>query len=615
MDLERMWYDRFRSFVAESQVHDDYSTSSRKKHCLSVVGFCTLTYCVLWESLHRPLTFHSLSSTVPAKLVSKAGLRLHYQTTYNLAFNWELGSSVDLRCVPISLWILVSGLTVNQTGLDHLFSSFEIPPNPSFFKELEVYITSDDNIKISFGPFNPELHRGKAGEDKSLQIFDDLCSEVFKQANRLLYQDVPVERDPSGSSLFKGTEDNTSTGSTSAPEGGPANNPPAQGFSTSRKPRIELAWKTPPQTRATVASIAQHYKQHLELLRIRGTMTLQQLPALSIKEISPIHHRCSGRFILLHMRSGRRRSLPHKKVLKVLYMEPSSLWAVKIELKTCRGSSHRRFLLSLFNRSARPASLLLPRTSTYNNEDTETETETEKERERERESFAAALNFGGFGSFGALGGFGRGTTSRGGGGGRLMAVRQQHQQLSQPRWSTGNASAGGEFEGDWEPAPGMPGGLPVEEPPPSPEPPAPEVSQAIPEWGEVTQGLRERRREEAPPPLDLPPPPGFAPSNVEPRRQVHSWATWQPTPDFQPSPPSHEPTLLIPGPSSPADPGLQPSPPSHEPTFLVSDQISPVFSLYMRDFEGEGEGFIGEQEPSRVEGGGRRDMMVAREEE
>ncbi|THU97481.1 hypothetical protein K435DRAFT_796433, partial [Dendrothele bispora CBS 962.96] len=183
--------------------------------------------------------------------------------------------SVDLQYVPISLWIFVPSLTVNQAGLDHLFSSFEVPLNLSFFNELEVYITGDDEVKISFSPFNPGLHRGEAGEDERLKIFNNLCSK-----------DVPVEQDPSGSSLFGGTEDNASTGSTSAPEGGSTNNPLAPEFSTSRKPRIELAWKIPPQTRTTVASIAQHYEQHLELPHIRGAVTLRQLRARSIQKVS-----------------------------------------------------------------------------------------------------------------------------------------------------------------------------------------------------------------------------------------------------------------------------------------------------------------------------------------
>jgi len=85
---------------------------------------------------------------------------------------------------------------------------------------------------------------------------------------------------------------------------------------------------------------------------------------------------------------------------------------------------------------------------------------------------------------------------------------------------------GGEFEGDWKPGPGMPGGPPAEAPPPPPEPPAPEVPQARPGWRSVTQRSRRRKRDAAPPP---PPPadPGLMPPSMDPRRQVQSWATWQ----------------------------------------------------------------------------------------
>ncbi|THU97662.1 hypothetical protein K435DRAFT_777951 [Dendrothele bispora CBS 962.96] len=232
----------------------------------------------------RPVGISSPTSDVPF-IVFDGACKISIQNRIASALSDNLQPSIQLGIR------IVSGLA---TGLDYLFSSCEVPPDFSSFKGLELYITGDDNIKISFGPFNPEVDRGKAGEDERLKIFNDLCSEVFKQANHLLYQDVPVEQDPSGSSLFKGKEDNTSTGSTSAPEGGPTDNPSAQESSTSRKTRIELAWKTPPQTRATVAFIARHYKQYLERLRIGRTTTLQQLPAQSIQNFSSIHHRCSG---------------------------------------------------------------------------------------------------------------------------------------------------------------------------------------------------------------------------------------------------------------------------------------------------------------------------------
>ncbi|KAH0831167.1 hypothetical protein J3R83DRAFT_13743 [Lanmaoa asiatica] len=95
---------------------------------------------------------------------------------------------------------------------------------------------------------------------------------------------------------------------------------------------------------------------------------------------------------------------------------------------------------------------------------------------------------------------------------------------------------------------------PAPPPPPAPDvPPPPEDIQPIrPAWRTVPQrsSRRIRKRQDAPPPEPVPEP-----------RQVHSWVTWQPNPALAPTPPSVEPTLLVPdrgspglfGPRSPRD--------------------------------------------------------------
>ncbi|KAJ7747892.1 hypothetical protein DFH07DRAFT_942325 [Mycena maculata] len=103
---------------------------------------------------------------------------------------------------------------------------------------------------------------------------------------------------------------------------------------------------------------------------------------------------------------------------------------------------------------------------------------------------------------------------------------------------------GGEFEPDWKPPPGAPGGPPLDPPPP---PPPPELPQARPGWRTVrpTTARKPKKKDAAPPP-----PPTAAPA-PDPRRQVQSWATWQPDPNLQPTPTSVEATLLVPDSSSP----------------------------------------------------------------
>ncbi|KAF7367072.1 PH domain-containing protein [Mycena sanguinolenta] len=159
---------------------------------------------------------------------------------------------------------------------------------------------------------------------------------------------------------------------------------------------------------------------------------------------------------------------------------------------------------------------------------------------------------------------------------------------------------GGEFEPEWKPAPGGP---PLD---PGPPPPPPDLPQAKPGW----RTHKTRKKDAASPPPPVPGP--------DPRHQ--SWATWQPDPNLAPTPPAHEPTLLVPevsspglfGPRSPSsrspqppvqswatrqpdpksapslnkdevlswaswqpDPNLAPTPPAHEPALLVSEVSSP----------------------------------------
>ncbi|KAJ7507216.1 hypothetical protein B0H11DRAFT_1706272 [Mycena galericulata] len=104
---------------------------------------------------------------------------------------------------------------------------------------------------------------------------------------------------------------------------------------------------------------------------------------------------------------------------------------------------------------------------------------------------------------------------------------------------------GGEFEPDWKPPPGAPGGPPLD--PPAPAPP-PDLPQAKPGWRTVppqrpATARKQKKKDAGPPPAAAPAP--------DPRRQVQSWATWQPDPALVPTPPSHEPTLLVPDSASP----------------------------------------------------------------
>ncbi|KAF9255250.1 hypothetical protein L218DRAFT_884584 [Marasmius fiardii PR-910] len=111
---------------------------------------------------------------------------------------------------------------------------------------------------------------------------------------------------------------------------------------------------------------------------------------------------------------------------------------------------------------------------------------------------------------------------------------------------------GGEFEGDWRPAPGQPGGPPLDPPAPPPEAPAPppEPPVARPAWRNVYP-RRSRKKKEAAAAAPAADPQSSQLPQTNPRAQAQSWVQWQPDPMFAPTPPSHEPTLIVPEASSP----------------------------------------------------------------
>ncbi|KAF8876849.1 hypothetical protein BD779DRAFT_131950 [Infundibulicybe gibba] len=127
--------------------------------------------------------------------------------------------------------------------------------------------------------------------------------------------------------------------------------------------------------------------------------------------------------------------------------------------------------------------------------------------------------------------------------GRLREERQKHHdELGFILTIKSKYGPGGEFEPEWHP-PYFPRGPP----PPPPPPPAsepPDLPQAKPAWRSVSRKKKKKK------PATVPPPPPQAP-NPASRSDFPSWASWQPDPNFAPSPPIAEPTLLVPERGSP----------------------------------------------------------------
>jgi len=109
---------------------------------------------------------------------------------------------------------------------------------------------------------------------------------------------------------------------------------------------------------------------------------------------------------------------------------------------------------------------------------------------------------------------------------------------------------GGEFEPDWTP----PGPSAPQPPQPPPEgPPIPDFAEppVRPAWRPYFPRGRKKKKEPKVAPAAQQPQAG--PSNDRHLRQqvTRSWSTWHPDPDVVLTPPSVEPTLMVPDRSSP----------------------------------------------------------------
>ncbi|KAF9557793.1 hypothetical protein CPC08DRAFT_764341 [Agrocybe pediades] len=109
---------------------------------------------------------------------------------------------------------------------------------------------------------------------------------------------------------------------------------------------------------------------------------------------------------------------------------------------------------------------------------------------------------------------------------------------------------GGEYEPDWKP-PGPPAPPPVPPPEVPPEVP-PTMPPVKPAWRTVHPRPKKKKKSEQQQPVastSAPVPPAMTPDL---RRQLaQSWATWQPDRNAQMTPPSIEPTLIVPGRETP----------------------------------------------------------------
>jgi len=112
---------------------------------------------------------------------------------------------------------------------------------------------------------------------------------------------------------------------------------------------------------------------------------------------------------------------------------------------------------------------------------------------------------------------------------------------------------GGEFEPDWTPPGEPPGPQPPTDPPipPIPEPTDPPI--ARPAWRAYYPRKKKKKEPKAPVAATSAQQPQAGPSHMGPspmdrhlRQQVASWSTWHPDPDVVMTPPSVQPTTIVP---------------------------------------------------------------------
>ncbi|KAF5335021.1 hypothetical protein D9758_016198 [Tetrapyrgos nigripes] len=173
----------------------------------------------------------------------------------------SVGSLPNPSTTKKSLSIVVN----KKAGLAYLHRS-GIQTSSFSAKNLEIYITDDDELKIGFAPPKTDVTDplDDAEEDRLWQILNELCFRAGQSPS------VPKE-----------TISETSDFGESSP------------VAHSSKPRRELVWKAAQRGTLTVDLVAQHYQNYLNNSRLSsaGSLAFRQLQVLSTFQK---RHQCPG---------------------------------------------------------------------------------------------------------------------------------------------------------------------------------------------------------------------------------------------------------------------------------------------------------------------------------
>ncbi|KAF5352061.1 hypothetical protein D9758_009399 [Tetrapyrgos nigripes] len=183
---------------------------------------------------------------------------------------------------------LIGGLSA---GLDYLSTVIDVPLSTVGRDNYEVYITNGNQVKIGLGCYKTGRH-GEDGSEADWVLFNDLCSKLFNDANRLLYKE---DIDRNEASIAEDTEADEEPNPQFQPSPFVSHSssdfPDSLSSSTMITPRRELQWTRSPQV-STLASVSRRYRDHLRMSPYHGALDLRRLNAKRRFEV--ISHRCQG---------------------------------------------------------------------------------------------------------------------------------------------------------------------------------------------------------------------------------------------------------------------------------------------------------------------------------
>ncbi|KAF5351287.1 hypothetical protein D9758_007996 [Tetrapyrgos nigripes] len=184
---------------------------------------------------------------------------------------------------------LVGGLSA---GLDYLSTVVGVSLGAIGKENFEVYITKGDQVKVGLG--SCKFESGSKDAVADWELFNDLCTKLFEDANRLLYNKEGQESSLFGASVIVEDDMTTDTIEESSPAPRHSRSGSQQPLGSPAEPvpmapRREVQWKRSSQ-RSTLALVARQFRNNIRISQPTRS-SLRKLKAT--RAPGTTHHRCS----------------------------------------------------------------------------------------------------------------------------------------------------------------------------------------------------------------------------------------------------------------------------------------------------------------------------------